>query len=270
MLLRHRFVTIGNLIAIVTAILSTLVAGCATKGSSSWIGGGQPDWVAQGVVVKEGQLLATGAVSGIKNGPLAWEIADQRARGQIAKALHSQVAVLLRDYTEAVGHDQTSREEQLAQRVQTTFAAQTLYGVEQIDRYHDRETDTYYVQVRWKQDHLRDIVNALSGLNDQAREAVRERADRLFRELERRQATPEQGTPKRSGETKRESDVEVSPAPPTNDQSASDQPASRQSRGPISAPPNFRWWLNGPSAPPPSARAASPCHGGKGLGHPSC
>jgi hypothetical protein len=115
MILRHRCVTIGNLIAIVTAtILGTLVAGCATKGGSSWIGGGQPDWVAQGVVVKEGQILATGAVTGIKNGPLAWEIADQRAHGQIAKALHSQVAVLLRDYNEAVGHDQTSREEQLA------------------------------------------------------------------------------------------------------------------------------------------------------------
>lgn len=247
MLWRQRSATIKNLIAIAIAtILGALVAGCAAKGSSSWMDGGQPDWVTQGVVVKEGHISATGAVTGIKNGPLAWEIADQRARGQIAKALHSQVAVLLRDYNEAVGDDQTSREEQLVQRVQTTFAAQTLYGVEQIGRYHDRETDTYYVQVRWNQEHLRDIVSALSGLNDQAREAIRQRADRLFRELERRQAPLEQDAPQRDGETNGKSDAEGPPAPPTSERPTPRQPSGRTNTSPSSV----LWWLNGPAAQP--------------------
>lgn len=135
MLLRQRSVTIENLIAIVitiviATILGALVTGPVTKGSSSWIGGGLPDWVAQEVVGEDGPLLAIGAVTGTTNEPLAWEIADQRTHGQITKVLHSHVAVLLRDPNrddnETVGHNQRGRAEQLVQRVQTTFVAQTL------------------------------------------------------------------------------------------------------------------------------------------------
>lgn len=161
------------------ALAGVLAAGCATLS-------GPPDWVVKGTVIKDNEVYGVGAVTGIKNAPLAWETADGRARGMIAKFMETSVSLLLRDYAASM-----AGEEQGVERAQKMVVQATLHGVEPVDRYYDKATDTYYVLVRMDAERFKQALETVSDLNERMREHIRRRADRLFQELEREEAKRE-------------------------------------------------------------------------------
>lgn len=152
--------------------------------------GGAPKWVTQGsgvVHTKEDKAFyGVGSIIGIKNEPLAWDAAENRARAEIAKNFQTYTAYLMRDYAAATtANDFTkSTEEQNVERAIKTFSAVTLNGVRPVERYKDEKSGTYYVLAKLD---LKDVKNRLEEskeLNAEVRDFVRKNADRLFDKLE--------------------------------------------------------------------------------------
>lgn len=154
-----------------------------------------PKWVTQGSGVMNGKddkaFYGVGSIIGIKNEPLAWDAAENRARAEIAKNFQTYTAYLMKDYAASTtANDFTkSTEEQNVERAIKTFSAVTLNGVRPIERYKDEDSGTYYVLAKLD---LKDVKNKLEEskeLNAEVRDFVRKNADRLFEKLEKEEAT---------------------------------------------------------------------------------
>lgn len=153
--------------------------------------GGPPNWVKKGSGIMNEKdkkaFYGVGAVKGIKNEPLAWDAAENRARADVAKQFETYTAYLMRDYaaaTTAADFVKTS-EEQNVERAIKTFSSITLSGVRQVDRYKDEQTGTYYVLTRLNLDDAKESMAQAKELNSQVRDFVRKNADRLFDRLEK-------------------------------------------------------------------------------------
>jgi len=59
---------------------------------------GPPKWVKQGSNFNDKAFYGVGAVNGVKNEPLAWEAAQNRARAEVARNFETYTAYLMRDY----------------------------------------------------------------------------------------------------------------------------------------------------------------------------
>ncbi|MSR24342.1 MAG: hypothetical protein EXR96_04555 [Nitrospiraceae bacterium] len=152
---------------------------------------GTPKWVTQGSGVMNGKddkaFYGVGSIFGIKNEPLAWDAAENRARAEIAKNFQTYSAYLMKDYAASTSaNDFTkSTEEQNVERAIKTFSAVTLNGVRPIERYKDEDSGIYYVLAKLD---LKDVKNKLEEskeLNAEVRDFVRKNADRLFEKLEK-------------------------------------------------------------------------------------
>jgi hypothetical protein len=153
--------------------------------------GGTPKWVTQGSGAlnnkDEKAFYGVGSIIGIKNEPLAWDAAENRARAEIAKNFQTYTAYLMKDYAASTtANDFTkSAEEQNVERAIKTFSAVTLNGVRPVERYKDEDSGTYYVLAKLD---LKDVKNKLEEskeLNAEVRDFVRKNADRLFDKLEK-------------------------------------------------------------------------------------
>lgn len=178
----------GAVAVVVRTLAAGLLAGCATLSAP-------PDWVKKGARVEAREIYGVGAVVGIHNAPLAWEAADNRARGQVVKILETYVALLMHDYAASTEVKSAGMappaEQQLVERAQKTVAMATLTGVEPVDRYYDEAANAYYVMVRWNAERVQEFVDRLPGLSEQAHKHLRRRAEELFRQLEQEAAKRE-------------------------------------------------------------------------------
>ncbi len=156
--------------------------------------GGAPKWVASGSSVMNNKddkaFYGVGSVIGIKNEPLAWDTAENRARAEIAKNFQTYTAYLMRDYAASTNaNDFTkSAEEQNVERAIKTFSAVTLNGVRPVDRYKDEKTGTYYVLARLDLKEVKNKLDESKELNAEVRDFVRKNADRAFERLEKEEA----------------------------------------------------------------------------------
>ncbi len=153
--------------------------------------GGTPKWVSQGSGIMNGKddkaFYGVGSIIGIKNEPLAWDAAENRARAEIAKNFQTYTAYLMKDYAASTTANDfvKSTEEQNVERAIKTFSAVTLNGVRPVERYKDEDSGTYYVLAKLD---LKDVKNKLEEtkeLNAEVRDFVRKNADRLFEKLEK-------------------------------------------------------------------------------------
>ena len=155
---------------------------------------GPPNWVEEGSGAYhddgEKALFGVGSIVGVKNEPLAWDAAENRARAEIAKNFETYTAYLMRDYAASTNAGDFSRstEEQNVERALKTFTATTLSGVRPIDRYKDEDTSSYYVLAKLSLDDMQEMLNQAKELDSGVRDFVRENADRLFDELEKEEA----------------------------------------------------------------------------------
>ena len=158
---------------------------------------GPPTWVEEGsgAYNKEGDraLYGVGSIVGVKNEPLAWDAAENRARAEIAKNVETYTAYLMRDYAASTNAADFSKstEEQLVERAIKTFTATTLRGVRPIDRYKDEDTYTYYVLAKLSLEDMQKMLGQSQELDAGVRDHVRDNAERLFDELEKEEAKRE-------------------------------------------------------------------------------
>ncbi len=161
--------------------------------------GGPPTWVKKGSGAyndkSDKSFYGVGSVVGVRNEPLAWDTAENRARAEIAKTFETYTAYLMRDYAASTTAGDFSRnsEEQNVERAIKTFSAVTLNGVKPIDRYKDDKTGTDYVLTKLSLEDMKNNLDQAKELNSQVRDYVRKNADRLFERLEKeeeKRATP--------------------------------------------------------------------------------
>jgi hypothetical protein len=160
--------------------------------------GGPPKWVKQGSGAfneKDSKAFhGVGSVSGMRNEPLAWDTAENRARAEIAKTFEAYTGYLMRDYAASTtaGDFTRNTEEQNVERAIKTVTTTTLSGVRPMERYKDEKTGTYYVLTKLNLDDMKDNLEKAKELNAQVRDYVRKNADKLFERLEKEEEKREQ------------------------------------------------------------------------------
>ncbi|MGH7164173.1 MAG: LPP20 family lipoprotein [Nitrospiraceae bacterium] len=153
--------------------------------------GGPPTWVQKGSAAynskDEKAFYGVGSVIGIRNEPLAWEAAENRARADIARTFETYTGYLMRDYAASTSAaDFTkSTEEQNVERAIKTFTATTLSGVRPVDRYKDEKSGIYYVLAKLSLKDVQEQLTQAKELNSQVRDFVRKNAERMFDRLEK-------------------------------------------------------------------------------------
>src|SRR5690242_13312531 len=117
--------------AAVLAVVGAIFSLVACESTPKWVktGSYKPD--------EPKAFYSMGEVMGIRNEPLAWDAAENRARAQMVKILSTYTAYLMRDYaaSTAAGDFARTAEEQHVEVATKTFAAMTLNGVRPVDRY---------------------------------------------------------------------------------------------------------------------------------------
>lgn len=161
--------------------------------------GGPPTWVEEGsgAFNNDGakELYGVGSVVGVRNEPLAWETAENRARAELAKNFRTYTAYLMRDYSASTNAADfaKSTEEQNVERAVKTFASVTLSGVRPIERYKDEEKTTYYVLTKLSFTDMQEALAQAQELDTEVRDFVRKNAERLFDRLEKEEAKKRSG-----------------------------------------------------------------------------
>lgn len=175
-------------------LLGIAVLGCALISC-----GGPPNWVKQGSgdLNKDDpkSIYGVGSIVGVKNEPLAWEAAENRARANLAKTFRTYTAYLMEDYAASTtsGNFTKSTEEQNVERGIKTFTAVTLNGVRPVDRYKDEESTTYYVLMKLSFKEMKDVLQQAQELDEDVREFVKKNAERVFGKLEKEEAKRSRG-----------------------------------------------------------------------------
>lgn len=153
--------------------------------------GGAPKWVKKGSgAFDDKNFYGVGSVTGVKNEPLAWDTAENRARAEIAKTFETYTGYLMRDYAASTtaGDFTRNSEEQNVERAIKTVTTTTLSGVKSIDRYKDEKANTYYVLTKMSLDEMKENMLKAKELNGEVRDFVRKNAEKLFDRLEKEEA----------------------------------------------------------------------------------
>ncbi len=154
--------------------------------------GGPPKWVQKGggyMNEKNSKAFyGVGAVTGVRNEPLANEAADNRARADLAKYMDTYTAYLMRDYAASTtaGDFTKSSEEQNVERALKTFVSANLSGVAVVDRWEtdDKSGKTVYSLAKMDLETFKDQVGRMKELNAEARDFVRKNAEKAFERLQ--------------------------------------------------------------------------------------
>jgi hypothetical protein len=153
---------------------------------------GSPKWVSKGggyMSEKDSKAFyGVGAVTGIRNEPLAKETADNRARADLAKYVDTYTSYLMRDYAASTtaGDFTKAGEEQHIERALKTFVSAHLSGVQVVDRWEKDEKHgrTVYSLAKMDLASFKDNIGQMRELNEAARDFVRKNAERAFERLQ--------------------------------------------------------------------------------------
>ena len=153
-----------------------------------------PCWVTKGggCYFKEAErakyVCGVGSVGGTRNVGLAREAAMGRARTEIARSLAVRVASMLKDYqattTGGAEFGTSAADEQHIADVSKQITDMTLSGTEIVDSWIS-SSGTYYALCRLDVDGFKDTVRRMTALSESVRQAVVDRADKAFEELDR-------------------------------------------------------------------------------------
>ena len=153
-----------------------------------------PAWVTQGsAAFKDSEkklFYGVGAVTGIKNKPIARTAAENKARVEIGKVFETYTASLMRDYMASTtggaavaGNTATSGDLYIEQAVKT-FSAVTLSGVMIIDHWRDPADGTAYALAKLDIINFKKRLDKAKELNSEVRDFVRKNAEKAFDKLE--------------------------------------------------------------------------------------
>ena len=152
-----------------------------------------PKWVLSGGGAftddKGKAFYGVGSATGIKNFSLQRQIADDRARADLAKVFEVYTETLTKDYQAhtTAGSFATSTEEQNSEAAVKVVVSQTLRGVMIVDHFEVIERKELISLARLDYDAFKqNVVQAeeFKRLPPQGREDIKERADKLHEEME--------------------------------------------------------------------------------------
>jgi len=162
-----------------------LVLGCSSTPK-------RPDWIAKGAGAfpEEKAFYGIGAVSGVKNIPLAHRAADNQARADIAKQFEIYTASLMKQYAASTtaGDLKKSSEEQHVEESTKTFTAISMSGIRIVDHHEETSKDgipTVYSLAKLDIDKVKENMEKAKELSSEVRDYVRKNADKSFDSLEK-------------------------------------------------------------------------------------
>ena len=152
-----------------------------------------PKWVIRGggafTDLRGKAFFGVGSATGIKNYSLQRTVADDRARGDLAKVFEFYVMSLTKDYQAhtTAGNFKNSTEEQSAEVAMKVVVAQTLRGVAIVDHFEIPERREFLSLARLDYDKFESNVEAnetFQELPEKVREEIKDRAEKLHEEME--------------------------------------------------------------------------------------
>ena len=152
-----------------------------------------PDWVIKGGGAYSDErgkaFYGVGSATGIRNFSLQRTVADDRARGDLAKVFEVYMTSLTKDYqahTTAGSFENTS-EEQNAENALKVVVSQTLRGVMIVDHFEIPERREFLSLARLDYQAFENNVEAnetFRRLPEKLQKDIKERADKLHEEME--------------------------------------------------------------------------------------
>ena len=152
-----------------------------------------PDWVLKGggaFTDSRGKAFyGVGSATGIKNYSLQRTVADDRARGDLAKVFEFYISSLTKDYQAhtTVGSFENSSEEQNAEIALKVVVSQTLRGVMIVDHFEIPERREFLSLARLDYDafeHNVETNESFQELPKVVQEEIKTRAEKLHNEME--------------------------------------------------------------------------------------
>jgi hypothetical protein len=150
---------------------------------------GAPAWVKKGCGAFFGEkkklVCGVGAIGGMTNPGLARSAAEGRGRTEIARSLKIRCKSMLKDYQAAVqgGPGNKLNNEQYITDTSKQVTDMTLSGTRLEDSWVS-DGGTFYALMVLDVDAFRDQVKNMSQLDEQIRQAIVERAEQSFAELD--------------------------------------------------------------------------------------
>ena len=166
-----------------------LVAGCSGKHE---LLKGAPDWVNMGSGAFEDAgdnlFYGVGSVTGVQSLSLSRETAEQRARAEVARQLHSYVTDLYRDYQVAtgIGQDKAALEEQHIDGTLKNLSQVTVRGAKVIEFWRYPESDTLYALVRTDLTAMKAAIGEMREVDPEFRDYVNVHAEEAFKNLDKK------------------------------------------------------------------------------------
>jgi hypothetical protein len=151
-----------------------------------------PDWVTKGCGAFWGDdnpstLCGVGSAGGSRNHALMVTAAQGRGRTAIARSLDLHVKAMLKDYqattTGGEEYGTHAADEQHIVDVSKQLTEIDLVGVEQRDMWISPSGQVYVLMV-YDSEKFKNAVSSMKNLSEEIREAVVQRADASFRELD--------------------------------------------------------------------------------------
>ncbi len=164
-----------------------LAAGCSGKHE---LLDGAPDWVNMGSGAfddaGDNVFYGVGSVTGVQSLSLSRETAEQRARAEVARQLHSYVTDLYRDYQVAtgIGQDKAPLEEQHIDDTLKSLSQVTVRGAKVIEFWRHPETDTVYALVRTDLTAMKSAITEMREIDPEFRNYVDANAEQAFKNLD--------------------------------------------------------------------------------------
>ena len=152
-----------------------------------------PTWVLKGggayTDSRGKSFYGVGSATGIKNYSLQRMVADDRARGDLAKVFDFYVNSLTKDYQAhtTAGNFTTSNEEQNTENALKIVVAQTLRGVVIVDHFEIPQRREFLSLARLDYNAFKkNVVNTeqFKKLPKKTREEIKTRADNLHKEMQ--------------------------------------------------------------------------------------
>ncbi len=152
-----------------------------------------PDWVLKGggafTDVKGKAFYGVGSATGIKNYSLQRTVADDRARGDLAKVFEFYISSLTKDYQAhtTAGSFENSTEEQNAESALKVVVSQTMRGVVIVDHFEIPERREFLSLARLDYNAFQGNIEAnetFQELPKEVREEIKTRAEKLHEEME--------------------------------------------------------------------------------------
>jgi len=152
---------------------------------------GAPDWVVKSCNAyfgeKQSVICGLGSTGGTRNITLARNAAIANGRNEIARSLQVKVKAMLKQYmattTGGENYGTAADDEQHIVDVSKQVTAMTLAGTRHVDTWVSKK-NTLYALVVLDVDAFKDSLKQMTQLDAKLKEAIIQRADKAFKELD--------------------------------------------------------------------------------------